>query len=306
MKRVLITGVTGYIGSQLARKLSTEHVVYGLVRQPLNKTYLSPELQSKITLLPYDNSGESVMAALETSRPDVVYHLAACYTAAHDIQTIPKLISSNLTFGAYLLEAMYAVGCQRLVYATTVTIHYTGFEYRPLTLYAATKQAFSDLAAYYTGSGRMSAAAVALSDTYGPCDQRPKVLNLIRQSILAGAPLNLTSGRQIYDAVYIDDVVRGFVQTAVSLERTDVAHQFFQLSAVEPKSLRNTVELMLQVNHLKFQADWGGRPDPDYIPEAPLHIFPEPPGWRALVTLEEGLRRFWEDTLLKQGENQFG
>lgn len=302
MKRVLITGVTGYIGSQLAQRLSAECAVYGLVRQPLNETYLTPELQRNITLLPYDNSGESVIAALEASRPDVVYHLAACYTTAHDIQTIPKLISSNLTFGAYLLEAMYVVSCQRLVYATTVTTHYTGFEYQPLTLYAATKQTFSDFAAYYTGLGKTSAAAVALSDTYGPCDQRPKVLNLIRQSILTGTPLDLTSGRQIYDAVYIDDVVQGFIQAAVSLESTDIAHHFFQLSALEPKSLRNTVELMLRVNHLNFQANWGGRPDPDYIPEAPLRIFPAPPGWKPLVILEEGLRRFWEDTLLKRGE----
>lgn len=302
MKRVLITGVTGYIGSQLAQRLSAECAVYGLVRQPLNETYLTPELQRNITLLPYDNSGESVIAALEASRPDVLYHLAACYTTAHDIQTIPKLIGSNLTFGAYLLEAMYAVDCRCLVYATTVTTHYTGIEYQPLTLYAATKQAFSDLAAYYTGLGGLSAAAVALSDTYGPCDQRPKVLNLIRHSILTGVPLNLTSGRQIFDAVYIDDVVRGLVQAAVFLESADVAHQFFQLSASDPKSLRNTVELMLRVNHLKYQANWGGRPDPDYIPEAPLHIFPAPPGWEPLITLEEGLRRFWEDTLLKRGE----
>ena len=306
MKRVLITGITGYIGSQLARVLSTEHAVYGLVRQPLNKTYLPPELQGNITFLPYDNSGESVIAALKTSRPDVVYHLAAYYTTAHDIQTISQLISSNLTLGAYLLEAMYAVGSRCLVYATTVTTHYTGLEYQPLTLYAATKQAFSDLAAYYTGLNRMSAAAVALSDTYGPCDQRPKVLNLIRQSILTGTPLNLTSGRQVFDAVYIDDVVRGLVQAAVSLEDTDVAHRFFQLSASNPKSLRNTVELMLQINHLEFQANWGGRPDLDYIPETPPHIFPAPPGWEPLVTLEEGLRRFWEDTLRKRGEGQFG
>ena len=246
------------------------------------------------------------MTALEASRPDLVYHLAACYTTAHDIRAIPRLLEGNLTLGAYLLEAMEAAGCRRLVYATTVTTHCTGADYNPLTLYAATKRAFSDLTAYYTGTGRLNAAAVALSETYGPHDQRPKVLNLIRQSILAGRPLDLTSGHQIFDAVYIDDAVHGFIQAAAALECVNLAHQFFQLSGENPRSLRETVELMLRVNGLSLQANWGGRSEPERLSERPLRIFPAPPGWRPLISLEKGLRQLWGGTSLKNGGNQIG
>lgn len=304
MKKVLMTGITGYIGSQLAQALTDSCTVYGLVRQPLNETYLTPGLREKMTLLPYDGRGESVSAALEAIRPDVVYHLAAHYTAAHDLQSIPRLLESNVTFGAFLLEAMCAVQCRRLVYTTTVTTRLTGGSYRPLTLYAATKQAFSDLTEYYIRTGALSAAAVALSDTYGPGDSRPKVLNLIRRSILDETPLDLTSGRQIYDAVYIDDVVRGLIQAGAALEQPAV-HRFFQLSADHPRSLRETVELMLQINNLSFHANWGGRPNSEDAPERPLRIFPAPPGWRACVTLEDGLRRFW-NSASPEGEDSLG
>lgn len=300
MQRVLITGITGYIGSRLAQALADCCAVYGLVRQPLNETYLPLELREKLTLLPYDGRGESVLVALEASRPDVVYHLAAHYTTAHDIRTIPQLLESNVSLGVYLMEAMGAVRCRRLVYATTVTTRCTGGPYQPLTLYAAAKQAFADLVEYYTGTGAVSAAAVALSDTYGPGDQRPKVLNLIKQAVLQKTALDLTSGRQIYDAVYIDDVAQGFILAAAALELSGAAHRFYQLSAVRPRSLRETAELMLEVNGLNFQANWGGRPDPDYMPDCPLRIFPAPPGWKPLLTLEEGLRRFWYSASQKE------
>lgn len=295
MKKVLITGITGYIGSQLAKTLISHCAVYGLVRQPLNTTYLSPELQKQLTLFPCDGSAESVLAALESSRPDMVYHLAACYTTAHDVDAISQLLASNLSFGAYLLETMHELRCNRLVYTTTVTTHCTGTEYHPSSFYAATKQAFTDLVEYYVGIGTLNAAGVALSDTYGPGDQRPKVLNLIRRAILESAPLDLTSGRQVFDAVFIDDVVRGLVCAANATEYGEKAHQLFQLSSLEPYTLRDTVALLLQVNGLKFKANWGRRPDPNNLAERPIRIYPTPPGWKPKIAREDGLRLFWNE-----------
>lgn len=301
MRKVLITGITGYIGSHLARALLPDHEVYGLVRDPLRTEYIS-DIQDQLHLLTTDGSYASIETALQTAQPDLVYHMATFYTGTHGPEVTPALIASNITFGAYLLEAMSACGCSKLVYADTIMAHYGGEADRPLNLYAATKRAFSDLVGYYAGTGAVDAAAVVLSDTYGPGDWRPKVLNLIRRAVLEGTSLALTSGRQIYDAVYIDDVVRGFVQAAAALDPSAPAHRVFQLSGERPRSLRETVELMLEVNDLRFRPGWGGRPDPDYILEDPLRIFPLPPGWSPCVPLEDGLRRFWDGTLLKGGD----
>ncbi len=231
-------------------------------------------------------------------RPEAIYRWndqrgRAVYTTAHDEKAIPQLLESNLTLGTCLLEGMSAVGCRRLVYATTVTTHCTGAEYRPLTLYAATKQAFSDLVEFYTSSGLLSAAAVMISDTYGPGDLRPKVLNLIRRAALAQTPLDLTSGRQLYDAVYIDDAVQGFMQATAALDGGP-GHHFFQLFHEAPRSLRDTAALMLQVNNIAPELNWGARPDPPNMPERPCRIYPPPPGWVPKISLAEGLERFWE------------
>ena len=294
MKRVLITGITGYIGSRLAHALLPEYAVYGLVREPLNTTYLAPELLEKITLLPCDSTGESVQAALETSRPDVVYHLAAHYTGARKMDDVRQLVQGNLAFGAELLAAMCETGCRQLVYATTVTTYSRKGHYQPLSFYAATKQAFSDLVEFYASAGLMNAVAIALADTYGPRDCRPKVLNLVRQAALNGTPIDLTLGDQIFDVTYIDDVTRAFIGAPDVLY--DAPHQFFQLGSENPRTLRETVELMLQINNLTLQANWGGRPEPERQMKEKLRIYPAPPNWKPEIPLEEGLRRFCAET----------
>lgn len=295
MSNIFITGMTGYIGSWLAKSLlESQHQVYALVREPLNETYLTSELKEKVIFLKYDGTPESVMHALVQCKPDLVYHLATFYTGAHTLADCQKMISSNLELGTYLLESMYAVGCRKLIYTTSVTTRWHGEpSYEPLSLYAATKQAFSDIVEFYTDIGSIRAIQLALSDTYGPGDQRKKVLNLIRNAIHDDVPINLSAGTQIYDAVFIDDVVRALIQAGNQLDTTSCSHATYQISSTENCTLRETIELLLYSNDLTLQANWGGRPAAEREVQKKLKVYEPLPDWRPEVGLEEGLRRYW-------------
>lgn len=295
MKRVLITGATGFIGSHLARSLIPEARVFGLFREPLNVEYVE-EFEAQLTWLPYDGSYESVEQALQVSRPDMVYHLATYYTGKHSGQETPKLLQSNVILGAYLLEAMASSRCTRLVYTTSVMEHYKGAAYRPLNLYAATKRAFSDLMDYYIDSGLLRAATLVLTDTYGPDDRRPKILNLIREAVHTNAQIALSTGTQDYDIVYIDDVVQALLLAGRHLEREEgCLNRSFQVCSDGVCSLRETVELMLQVNGLTLDAVWGARPPAEREMKQAVRVYPTVPEWTQQVSLEEGLRRFWRE-----------
>lgn len=291
MSRILITGITGYIGSNLARRLAGAHEVCGLVRLPLNTEYIS-DFQDEIRWLPFDGSYESVERALREVRPELVYHLAAYYTGAHGAADTPKLVASNITFGAYVLEAMAACGSRALVCASTVTARCQGAGYRPLSLYAATKQAFSDLLFYYADAGLLRAVTLALADTYGPGDRRPKVLNLVRRAAETGRRLELSDGGQDYDLVFIDDVARAFQMAGEQLLRGSWTNETFQICADAPLSLRETVERMLRISGLPLNAEWGARPTPLREMRKAVRLYPPLPGWRPQVGLEDGLRRF--------------
>lgn len=292
MKRVLITGITGYIGSRLARALLDDSEVYGLVRRPLHTEYIM-DIQSRLRLATVDGTYESIDAAVESVRPDIVYHLAAFYTGARGAEAAARLIASNITFGGYLLEAMAAHHVPALVYASSVMAHYKGAEYRPLNLYAATKHAFSDLLAYYTDAGLLRAVTLVLSDTYGPGDHRPKILNLVKQAAIRKEPIALTEGTQIYDVVYIDDVVSAFRMTGEQLLRGALGNDTFQIVSAAPLSLRETVEKMLRVNRITLNAGWGERPAAEREMESAVRLYPAPPGWSPQVSLDDGLRLYY-------------
>lgn len=288
--RVLITGITGYIGSNLARELIPGCEVYGLVRKPLNRTYLA-DIHAQIRLLTYDGTYEGMTAMLEAARPDLVYHLAAYYTGGRGVEHTPALIESNITMGAHLLDAMADCGCGAMVYAATIMSNYRGESYCPLNLYAATKRAFSDLLAYYTDAGLLRAVTLVLSDTYGPGDRRPKVLNLIRNAAQKGETIVLSDGEQDYDVVHINDVVRAFRMAGEQLlQREDWKNETFQICADVPLTLRKTVKLMLKLNGLPPEtAIWGQRPNADREIRKAIRLYPTPPGWKPQVNIEAGL-----------------
>ena len=291
MKRILITGITGYIGSNLARNLLDRYEVYGLVREPLNLEYIE-DLQAKLKFLTYDGSYESIDAAIQASQPDLVYHLAAYYTGSHGQEHIQKLLDSNITLGAHLLEAMSAHSVPTLVYASTIMAIYQGETYSPLNLYAATKQAFFDLMSYYTDAGLLRAVTLVLSDTYGPGDHRAKILNLVRRAAENGEKISLSTGAQDYDVVYIDDVVSAFRLAGEQLLNGAYRNDIFQIASAFPLTLRRTMEKMLTQNSLTLNAGWGERPAVEREIVKAIRVYPRLPGWSPNVSLEDGLQWF--------------
>ena len=198
--------------------------------------------------------------------------------------------------GLHLLEAMSARRVPYLVSASTVMAHYGGEEYRPLNLYAATKQAFSDLLAYYVDTGLLRAVTLVLSDTYGPGDHRPKVLNLIRDAAQKGAPMALSRGDQDYDVVHIDDVTAAFQTAGLQLLEGLLRGGTFQVVPEAPLTLRATVGKLLHLHNSSWQGGWGQRPKADREILRAIRVYPSLPGWRPIVSLEKGLSRLeWED-----------
>ncbi len=295
MKHVLIAGISGYIGSHLALDLLKKGIkVFGLVRKPLHSEYII-DFKNKLNLYTYDGSYESVLKAVESSKPDIVYHMATCYAANHSSNQIADINSCNILFGNYILEAMKEYNIKNIVYPSTAFCHYNNGKYNPLNLYSATKQAFSDIMRYYTDACGISSLTLVLTDSYGPGDRRQKILNLIKRAYRENKPIELSSGTQVYDVLYIDDIVNALEQAGILLEQQKESSSVYQIYNKNPLTLKETVELMKKTVNVQIGTRWGARPQPKRSIDNKVRVDPLLPGWNIQVPLEEGLKKFWFD-----------
>lgn len=288
-RRALVTGATGYIGSQLVRRLVRDGWEVAIVARPGSSLAVLDAVLPVISVQLHDGSTDGMIAAVAAARPDVVFHLASLFLAQHKSDDIAALVGSNLLFSTQLVEAMAVNDVHYLINTGTSWQHYESAIYNPVNLYAATKQAFEDILAYYVEAGLLKTITLALFDTYGPNDPRKKLVTLLRSTAASGVALHMSPGEQVIDLVHIDDVLDAFVLAAAQIEKQATSSAHYGVSSGETLSLRQFVQLFEKVTGKPVPIVWGGRAYREREVMVPWRA-PALAGWAPRIRLEDGLR----------------
>lgn len=257
-RRALLTGITGFIGGTLARRLIADGwTVHALVRAESDIGNLP---FADVTTFHVAQDGPEVMAAVAAAAPDVVFHLASLYLAEHRPDQVAALVQSNILFPALLAEAMANAGVRRIVNTGTAWQHFRSEPYLPVNLYAATKQAAEDLLRYYGDARGLSVVTLRLFDTYGPADRRRKLIQILIDAAHSGEPLAMSPGDQIVDLSHVDDVVDGFMIAARRLLDATVALRETYLLSGERYTVKALAQLVQEATGQSLAPDFGGRP----------------------------------------------
>ena len=230
-KRVLITGIAGFVGSHLLDLLAAkgaDYELYGVVRERSSLENIRDNLDA-VRLVNCDLLNlPTILSLIRDVRPDYIYHLAGESSVKLSWSSTLSLVSSNVIATLNILEAMRTLNCEQ----TRILLVCSSEEYglvsegdipikedtplRPVSPYAVTKATVDMFGYQYHASYGIKAIRVRAFNHTGP--RRPEVYAL---SNFAKQLADIEGGRRepvihvgnlsaIRDYTDVRDMVRGY------------------------------------------------------------------------------------------------
>jgi UDP-glucuronate 4-epimerase len=322
---ILVTGVAGFIGFHVARRLlDSGEPVIGL--DNLNP-YYDPALKharlaqltsfKNFRFLETDIAQNEALEAAFTDKPKLVIHLAAQAGVRYGSQNPHAYTQSNLVGFMNVLEACRAHPPQHLVYASSSSVYganarmpfseHHGADH-PLSLYAATKKANESLAHAYSHLYSLPVTGLRFFTVYGPWGRPDMALYIFSKAILEGRPLPVfNQGEMQRDFTYIDDIVEGVLRIAARPPQMNTAWnalspdpatsqapcRIYNIGHNAPVRLNAVITLLEQALGCKAQLDFQPMQKGD-VPAtyADISDLEGVTGWVPQVSIEEGIARF--------------
>lgn len=289
--RIVLTGATGFIGYHLAKKICAQYEVWCTIRSTSDVSLLEKLPCNMICVDDYDCLYEQ----MNRIQPELVIHLAGLFLSEHNRNSISEMLSSNISFPTILFDAAYQAGCRKFINTGSCWQNYDGEDYNPVNLYAATKQAVEDILTYYVSAKRAKCITLSIFDSYGPLDQRNKILNIVAR-MGQGEEIGMSGGEQKMYLCYIDDIVSAFERAIEIVEDiSDGEMRKYAVRSDKPYTLKEIITTYLEVSKKDIQIHWGERPYRNREIMDPTGWGEVIPGWEPRYSLQEGLHLYCKE-----------
>ena len=309
---ILITGVAGFIGFHLAKRLLAEgHRVTGL--DNLNDYYSVQLKRDRLAQLKNDTDFSFIKtdladaATLERLFSDGhfthVVNLAAQAGVRYSIQNPQAYVSSNLVGFANLLECCRQHPVKHLVYASSSSVYglnaslpyspHSGADH-PVSLYAATKRSNELLAHAYSSLYAIPSTGLRFFTVYGPWGRPDMAPMLFSNAITAGQTIKVfNNGRLSRDFTYIDDIAEGLVRAIDHTPQGKVPYAIYNIGCSQPVQLMDFIQTLetaigrqAQIQMMPMQAG------DVYQTYADTRKIERELGYKPSVPLEKGIEAF--------------
>jgi UDP-glucuronate 4-epimerase len=241
VKKVLITGVAGFIGYHLAKALGKLGVsVQGI--DNLNEYYDVSLKKARLASLGEDPlfefqrldicDLEGLRSLFREKKIERICHLAAQAGVRYSLENPFAYQKSNLEGFLNILECGREFSSQNLVYASSSSVYgkSTDFPFsedqqldHPISLYAATKKSNELMAHTYSHLFGLPTTGLRFFTVYGPFGRPDMALFLFSEAMLQGRPIQVFNhGKMQRDFTFVEDIVQGIVKALETVHSYEI------------------------------------------------------------------------------------
>lgn len=245
--KYLITGVAGFIGFHVCKRLLEENTNIEIVGIDNLNSYYDVNLKyGRLQELGIDNqieinkykkssnnkkfkfiqmdlvNSDSIQRLFKDEKFDIVINLAAQAGVRYSLKNPAAYIQSNIDGFLNILEGCRQNSIKHLVYASSSSVYGLNGKVpfsesdgiaHPVSLYAATKKANELMAHSYSHLYQIPSTGLRFFTVYGPWGRPDMSPFLFTDAILNNRPIKIfNNGNMLRDFTYIDDIVDGIIR----------------------------------------------------------------------------------------------
>lgn len=258
MAIILITGGTGFIGSNLVHKLNnTDNEIHLLIRKSSNLWRIK-NIYKKLNLHITDISNKpKLKKIIQKINPEIIFHCAA-YGVKSSENNYSKLINYNINGTVNLFSSLehqnnikkivnlgsvfeYGLNIKPKQYSETDFIN-------PITPYGICKSSQTNFANYFVKVKNLPITTLRLFNAYGMYEGTNRLIPDIMLSLLNKKKMTISSFSSVRDFIFIDDVINALIKAS---KKSGIDGEIFNIGCGELHSVKNIFDMIYNITNTK-------------------------------------------------------
>lgn len=258
MHKVLVTGITGFLGSHIAENLINNNIsVLGLKRKSSN-IWRCKEFSKKIEWIDIDEEG-LYTNELKQHSFDTIIHSAWIGVESDDRNNWTKQ-SENLIFFVKLLEVAKEVGVKKVVFLGSQAEYGVvnnkineDFPSNAINAYAGTKLGCLEIMKSFCYSNDINWVWLRLFSVFGEKENLNWLIPSLVNSMLKDSEMDFTFGEQKYAYMYVKD----FAEIIRKIVIMKVDSGIYNISSNESRTIKSLIQNIRDYINPKFILNFG-------------------------------------------------
>ena len=315
MKKILITGVAGFIGYHLSKKLLNNN--YHIIGIDNLNDYYDPNLKkarlsnlnrlSNFEFYKVDfTNNQELIPIFENNEIDQVIHLAAQAGVRYSISNPQLYIDTNITGFLNVLENSKNYKIENIIYASSSSIYGINEKMpfseddkteKQISMYGVSKKTNELMAHAYSNLYGLKTTGLRFFTVYGPWGRPDMAYYIFTQAIIKNKSIDLfNKGEQARSFTYINDITEPILRLVkINYTRQDILrnHEIFNIGGAKQIKLLRFIDIIER--HIGKKANINLKPmQQGDVKEtnADIEKLEKITGYLPQTNIEEGIEKF--------------